>query len=131
MRTLAIIVAAIAVLLGPTAAHAQGCAPGVVRQDDMAGVYADPVAMMRVEVYACGGIYVQWDNQYGTHAAAYGTDARVPQGGVTATVLPNMGVPLDGSRRLGVKPAEVGYVQVITLGVYDDTYRAYRLKKIG
>lgn len=132
---IAALITALALSFAPPAAQAapaeQACDPGAFRQHDMAGVYVDPIVMMRVEVFACGGIYVQWDNVYGTHAAAYFTNTRLSGGGVAATVAPASGTPLDGSRRLGVKPAEPGYVQVITLGVYDETYRVYRLRKIS
>jgi hypothetical protein len=97
----------------------------------MAGVYVNPASPMRVEVFACGGAYVQWDNVYGTHAAAYGSTTRLPGGGVAATIMPGYGPALDDSHRIGFKPAEPGYIQVITLGVYDETYRVYRLKKIA
>lgn len=116
----------------PDAAHAQECTPGALTQHDMAGVYVNPESPMRVEVYPCGGIYLQWDNAYGTHRAVYGATNRLPGGGVAATGLRSeRGVFLDDSARLGVKPAEPGYVQVITLGVYDETFRVYRLKKIA
>lgn len=132
MRTFAVVAAVVALLLGPIPAHAQaGCAPGVVRQDDMAGVYVNPESPMRVEIWPCGGSYVQWENAYGTHRAAYATYARFPSGGVVAVGMAGQGPYLDDSYKIGFKPAEQGYIQVVTLGVYDETYRVYRLKKIG
>ena len=131
--TLAALTLVLALSVVPTDAQAApdaaACTAEAFRQDDMVGIYVDPVVKMRVEVFACGGIYVQWENAYGTHAAAYVSNTRLPGGGVGATVAE--GPPLDDSRRLGVKPADRGYVQVITLGVYDDTYRVYRLRKIS
>jgi len=121
--------------LGPSLAYAapaeQACAANAYRQHDMAGIYVSPESQMRVQVYACGGIYVQWDNAYGTHTAAYGSVGRLHDGTIAADSLPNMGAPLDGSRRIGVKPAEVGYIQAVTFGTYDDSIRIYRLKKIA
>jgi hypothetical protein len=130
MRRL-LMLCAVLLALVPSAALAQACRADAFWQADMAGVYVDPASPMRVELYPCGGAYVQWDNAYGTHSAAYGSTQRLPGGGVMAVALPVTGVPLDDSRQIGFKPAEPGYIQVITLGVYDDTYRVYRLRKIA
>lgn len=131
IAALALIVAVL-LALAPGYAHAQGCAQGALQQADLAGVYVNPESPMRVEVYGCGGVYVQWDNPYGTHRAAYGMVRRLPGGGVAGSGLTSeRGVFLDDSSTLGLKPAEPGYIQVITLGVYDETYRVYRLKKIA
>ena len=36
----------------------------------MAGLYISPEHQMRVEMFPCGGVYVQWDNYFGTQAEA-------------------------------------------------------------
>ena len=85
---IAVLTLAIALTLAPAAAQAapaeQSCGYNTVNVRDMAGTYVSPEHQMRVEVYPCGGVYVQWDNAYGTHAAAYISDSRVPRGGVVA-----------------------------------------------
>jgi hypothetical protein len=55
----------------------------------------------------------------------------MPGGGIVAKPLDITPARLDSSVAIGYKPAEPGYMQVITLGVYDETYRAYRLRKIA
>jgi hypothetical protein len=54
--------------LAPSIASAQpGCMPEAIRLDDMAGVYVSPELAARIEVYPCGGVYLQWDNETGRH----------------------------------------------------------------
>lgn len=134
MRTIAALSLIVAVLLAtaPGDAHAQACAPGALRLDDMAGVYVNPASPMRVEVFPCGGVYLQWENVYGTHRAIYYGTGRVAGGGFAAEgVRSERGVFLDDSFHMGIKPAELGYVELVTLGVYDETFRVYRLRKIA
>lgn len=129
-RTLALCALLLALL--PVTGYAQGCRPDAFRLDDMVGVYVNPESPMRVEIYPCGGVYVQWDNAYGTHRASYYGTRHAEGGGFAAAGVraEPLGVFLDDSSRMGIKPAEVGYVELITLGVYDETFRVYRLKKI-
>lgn len=127
-----LLLCALLLALVPSAAFAQGCQPGAFHQADMAGVYVNPESPMRVEMYPCGGIYVQWENAYGVHRATYYAMQRLPGGGVAARgITATAGVFLDDSWSAGFKPADVGYIQVITLGLYDETIRMYRLKKIA
>lgn len=126
---------AVAALLSPAqpthaAPLSQACQAGAFRQHDMAGVFVSPESRMRVEIFACGGSYLQWDNQYGTHYAIYYSDTRLPGGGVAATLMPNGLIGLDGVTRVGYKPAEAGWIQVITADPYGGIYGVYRLRKV-
>jgi hypothetical protein len=134
MPRIAVAAILVAVLLAgtPGATYADTCRPEAFRLDDMAGTYINPESPMRVEVYPCGGVYLQWDNVYGTHRAIYYGTRRSTGGGFAAEGVraEPAGVFLDDSFRMGIKPAEPGFVQIVTLGVYDETFRVYRLKKI-
>lgn len=108
----------------------QVCQATAFRQHDLAGTYES--SAMRVIVFPCGGITIHWLNQFGEHGAAYGSYLRVPSGGVIAQGIypdPVVGY-LDGAFILGVKPAEVGWVQIYTAtnaGIVGE----YRLRKIA
>jgi hypothetical protein len=130
MRMLVALLLTVTLLAVPAPVHAQACAPDAFPQHDMAGVYVSPEHRMRVEIFPCGGAYVRWTNAYGTHSMAYGSYEHLRGGGVLAERLPDMpGVSLDDSRRIAFKPAEPGYIQAITFGVYSDTIRVYHLRK--
>lgn len=135
MPRIAAVAIVVAVLLAamPGAALAQTCGYNAVSQTDMAGVYVNPASPMRVEVFPCGGMFVQWIDQLGIeHRAVYATTDRLPGGGYISAGLSNQhGVFLDNSYRLLVKPAEPGFVQVATPSAYDETFRVYRLKRIS
>lgn len=136
MRYLMIVAALlVAVTMTTTTAQAapseqRGCAPGVVRQDDMAGTYES--STMHVEIYPCGGSYVQWTNIYGLHYAVYVAADRHVTGGIYAYPTgtgSHAGASLDSATVIGYKPAERGYIQVLTAndaGVIG----VYRLRKI-
>lgn len=113
-------------------ASAQGCAPGTVQQRDMVGLYVSPSSLMRLELFPCGGAYLQWDNEYGRHAAAYSAVGAIGGGGYAADgYLPDPMVGyLDSCHRIGWKPAEPGYIQLVTIGDYMEQYRVYRLQKV-
>jgi hypothetical protein len=134
-RLLAALIAAGVMLVTPfleaPVAHAQACATQAFRQYDMAGVYTSASQMMRVEVYPCGGTFVMWDNSYGTHYAGYYSVQRLPGGGIGMRVYPDSPEKLDSAQTLGIKPAEPGYIQVITVSPYGDILGIYRLQKIG
>lgn len=121
--------------IGPSVALAapaeQACASGAVAQRDMAGTYVSAEHQMRVEIYACGGAYVQWDNAWGTHYAAYGTVSRVPAEGVIARRLPDTAESLDATDVIGFKAAEKGYIQVFTANAYGEIVGVYRLRKVA
>jgi hypothetical protein len=116
-----------------TALAQPGCEPGLLRQDDMAGVYTSFEAAMRVTVYPCGGIAVLWSNEYGTHEALYLGRERMPDGSILARLYqPDPYVrSLDGRNGFGLSPAEPGYVKLITIGPFGDNPRVYRLQKIA
>jgi hypothetical protein len=112
----------------------QRCAAGAVTQQDMAGTYSSWEHRMYVELMPCGGAYVQWDNAYGTHYAAYGTVQRVPSEGVIARRLPpnpDNFESLDSTEVIGFKAAEPGYIQVMTTNQYGDIVGVYRLAKLS
>jgi len=102
-------------------------------QADMAGVYVSPQHMMRVEVYPCGGSIIVWDNQFGRHTSVYASVGRLPGGGIAMRGTmpdPMSGGYLDNAYTTGVKPAEAGFIQVITISPYGDAIRVYRLQKL-
>lgn len=134
MPRIAAVAIVVAVLLAaiPEAAYAQTCGYNAVTQGDMAGTYVNPESPMRVEVFQCGGIFVQWIDPLGIeHRAAYATTDRLPGGGYIGAGISNQhGVYLDNSHRLLVKPGTPGFVQVATPSAYDETFRVYTLRKI-
>lgn len=118
------LVPAFAVSTPAAAAPAEQCTRGATTQYDMAGTYRS--STMYVEIFPCGGIYVEWANAYGTHAGSYGTAAH-PSDGVVATLMSGDG--LDNQPGLVVKAAERGYVQVATIDANLDVVQIYRLRK--
>jgi hypothetical protein len=130
MRRLALLCALLLALI-PSAAAAQGCQPGAFRQDDMAGQYVSFEDQMRITVFPCGGVAVQWSNPFGTHEAAYYGVERLPGGGIIARIaIPDPYVrSLDGRNVIALKPAEAGFIQAITMGPFGDDFRIYRLRK--
>jgi hypothetical protein len=136
MRQIALVALTFGIVLvaltAGTAQAQQGCYATAFRQDDMAGVYISPEVLMRVEIYPCGGSVVEWDNVYGRHAAAYSGRVRLAGGGIGArgmTPDPIVGY-LDNTTTLGFKPADPGYIQVITVSPYGDVMGIYRLQKL-
>jgi hypothetical protein len=118
----------------PAEAPVTPCAATAFRQHDMAGVYVSPVHQMRVEIFPCGGSFLQWGNAYGDHMSGYGGEERISGGGIFAYGIrpdPVLGRYLDNSAAIAFKPAEVGYIQVITVGMYGEDLRVYRLRKIS
>jgi hypothetical protein len=129
---------ALAMTVAPYAAQAaraapadQGCQARAFFQFDLAGTYVSQAALMRVEIYPCGGTLVQWDNAFGTHYAGYYSDTRLTGGGIAAGWLPESSGKLDMADRIGFKPAEPGYLQVITVSPYGGIAGIYRLAKIS
>jgi hypothetical protein len=135
-RILAVLTVLIAITTG-IPAHAQtvqtgDCAPGVPSAADLASVYRSFEAAMQITVYPCG-VEVLWSNENGTHRAGYAITGRFNDGGLLARIQepdPWVG-SLDGRVGIGVKPAEPGFLQVITTGPFADNVRIYRLQKVG
>lgn len=134
MKTLLALALTLTLLLSPQPASAQTvCLPGQFPQADIAGVYENVAAPMVVTISPCGGVFLRWANAYGWHEASYRTLHRMPDGGLVASVTnpdPWVG-PLDGQLALGLKPAEPGYLQMITANRVEDWTRIYRLRKIA
>jgi hypothetical protein len=106
------------------------CRPDLVNTTDMAGRYVMPD--MRVEVAPCGAALVFWTNDYGDHQAFYIVEDRLPDGSLLAYgYAPDIEIRayLDSSSLLAIKPAEPGYIQVLTLR-NTLIYKTYRLRKV-
>ncbi len=98
---------------------------------DMAGAYYAPDLPAYIEVNACGGIEVTWDNQTGRHAARYAAVDRLPGGGLIAKADEAIGgVFPNGATVVGLKPAERGLVQFITTNANGDITGVYKLTKV-
>jgi hypothetical protein len=109
----------------------QACAYDAFRQSDMAGTFVSSEYQIRLEIYPCGGSFMKWENQYGEHVAVYFGTNRLPGGGIVASKMPNTLESLNGTDRIGFKPAEPGYIQVIPMDDYGNIRGVYRLKKIS
>lgn len=109
----------------------QPCNLNVHHQYDMAGVYVSSYHQMRLEAYPCGGTFLQWGNQYGTHYASYVTTGRLPGGGMSAVTLDVTPVGLDGVKVIIYKPAEPGWIEVLSVSPYAEMVGLYRLRKIS
>jgi hypothetical protein len=138
MRTMVCAVLAMVAVMGSAPAPIfaqpvrQGCTFDALRQDDMAGTYES--STMRLVVYPCGGVFLQWVNPYGVHTAAYRATDRLERGGVVAVgTIPDQmtNLYLDGRSMLVVKPAEPGFVQAASLGLMMGIGGVYRLMKTG
>ena len=130
MKPLIVAILALAFVLTPSPAAAQGCNQGGLDQSDFAGVYISPAHQMRVEVFPCGGLGITWDNAYGRHQAAYVSIERLEGGGVIGRRMDGYApVTLDNANGVIVKPAEPGWIEVMTFSPYGDM-RVYRLAKL-
>lgn len=132
-NTLVLLALAAASLVTPITANAaplEQCAIGAWRQHDMAGLYVSAESQMRLEIYPCGGSYLEWQNAYGLHYATYATRGRLDGGGVVA-------LPMDGFQRLdntpaiGIKPSTPGYIEIWTVTQFSELIGVYRLRKIS
>ena len=112
------------VAAAPAAPAETQCARSATTQADMAGVYR--ASMLYVEIFPCGGIYVEWTNGSGTHAAGYITEAHASDGVIA---IWQRGDALDGQPGLIVKAAERGYVQIATVDSDLNIIQVYRLRK--
>jgi hypothetical protein len=127
VRGLVAIAVAAVVLIGsvqPVSAQVH-CDAGALTQYDLAGYYE--AVGMAVSVYPCGGSYVEWRNEYGTHGATYVTVMHLSDGVVARGMTSTTGY-LDGSLAIGYKAADPGYIQVFTDGPFGS--RVYRLRKM-
>lgn len=124
---------AIALSFMPTAAQAapaeQQCIAEAKTARDMQGTYTSP--SMTLVIHPCGGMYLEWQNDYGMHSAVYITQTRVPGEGIIARSDSGNTRRLDTSNILGVKAAERGYIQLITINDVTEESRVYRLRKIS
>lgn len=128
---LACVLALVMIVAGTRDTQARGCAAGIVRVDDMAGWYLADDMPLRVDIAPCGGVMVTWDNQSGRHAAAYGVISRLDGSFLIAQGLaPDAYGYLDNQTSIGIKPAEVGWIQAITISPYGTDIRIYRLRKM-
>jgi len=109
----------------------QGCLPTAFAQPDMAGIYVSVASQMKVQIYPCGGIYVQWDNLYGTHAAAYRSVDRLPGGGVVAVPMTASLMRLDSVDTIAFKPGIPGTIEVWTVNAYAQVVGIYTLQKMS
>lgn len=133
MRRLLIPVLAVLLLGIPAPAHAQtvqtgDCAPGVPNALDLSGIYISPEWRMRITIYPCG-VAVLWANDFGMHGADYRLIERA-EGGLLISRIAAPGVSLDNRTTIGVKPAEPGFIQAVTVSPFGDDFKVYRLRKI-
>lgn len=127
---IAIIAALLAlVALSPSPAHAEAPCPGSPDTSDMAGLYLSQESLIRLHLTECGSVGVLWENAYGTHDVPYHVVDGLRGGGVVA-VTDSGGFGLDGRVSIGIKPAEPGFVQIITLSPFGTDLRVYHLAKI-
>lgn len=130
----AVLAAVVLFTLTATVTHAeQACPPGYLDQRDMAGVYVDPASPMRVEMFACNGVTILWDNPHGRHMAYYTSQIRLPGEGVIAHGFrpdPRVGY-LDNAYTIGLKPGTPGTLEVFTVSPYGEFIAMYRLRKVA
>ena len=106
------------------------CAYGLQDQRDMAGYYVSDEEALAIEVYPCGGIYVAWDSPTGPRNAGYITIRPLRGGGYIARLADEWVVGLDGKLTITVKPAERGWIQVLTINQYGQDMRVHRLRRL-
>lgn len=122
---------------GVTAAHAAPaeapyCYRNAATTADMAGKYFAPDIPAAIEVNACGGVQIVWDNASGRHNAYYGAIERVPGGGFIARAdEATGGVFPNGADLIVIKPAELGKIQLITTNAAGNFTGVYPLTKVS
>ena len=98
---------------------------------DMAGAYFAPELPAAIEVNACGGVEITWDNSTGRHVARYGAVDRLRGGGFIARAdVATDGIFPNGANVIGIKPAERGTIQMITTNSNGDVTGVYKLTKV-
>ena len=105
------------------------CPAGQMDQSDMAGTYVSQD--MRVDITPCGSSLVTWLNDYGIHRAEYGGTQRLEGNGIIALLYSDQPYGLDNRRAVWYKPAERGFIQLVTTDSMATDIRVYRLQKVG
>jgi hypothetical protein len=122
---------AIPTILMPTSASAAPLCTTGLNQADMAGRYISDT--MVLDITACGVNHLAWSNDFGQHTAYYAGTQRYDGGGFVAMGAqpdPRTGHYLDAAAGIGVKAAEPGFIQLVTVGgVFGP--QVYRLKKVA
>jgi hypothetical protein len=131
-KTLAALALSAAVLIptvaAPTPAEAAPICVSGFNQADMAGRYISDT--MVVDITPCSVTHIAWSNAFGQHTAYYTGTQRYDGGGFVAVGSQPAAMSLDAAPAIGIKAAEKGFVQLVTVG---DTFGAqvYRLKKVA
>lgn len=99
---------------------------------DMTGGYYAPELSAFIEVNACGGVEIVWDNATGSHVAHYVAFDRLPGGGFVASADDAIdGIFPNDALVVGIKPAERGEIQLITTNAAGTITGVYNLTKVG
>jgi hypothetical protein len=107
------------------------CAYNLQPQNDRAGYYVSDTEAMAVEVFPCGGIMVTWDDTLNRpRNAGYITKKVLQGGGYIAALADEWDIGLDGKYTITVKPAERGWIQVMTINQYGQDQRVHRLRRL-
>jgi hypothetical protein len=139
MKRTSLVALAFAAVLAVTsigAAHAAPvAAPPCYNTDtathDMAGAYFAPELPAAIEVNACGGVEITWDNSTGRHIARFGATERLRGGGFIARATEAIDdIYPNGAKVIGIKPAERGTIQMITTDSAGDITGVYKLTKV-
>lgn len=97
------------------AAPPTACREGAIDQSDLAGRYASPT--LTLEVFPCGGFYVEWLDVDSWRAASYRAIRRLPSGSVVAEGFwgdPQNDAYLDEADRLLIRwRADTGTLEVV------------------
>jgi hypothetical protein len=110
---------------------APNCYTQYVPTSDMAGAYYAPDLSAYIEVNACGGVEIVWENSRGVHNAQYSSTSRIRGGGFFARAYSAYdGTYPNGAGMIGIKPAERGYIQMATFDQFANLTGEYRLHKI-
>jgi hypothetical protein len=107
-----------------TAAPSEAAAQCATPMYDMSGTYASTT--MTLSVKPCSSLLI-WRNEYGQHMAVYIPTTRLAEGS-TVAVAADQRFTLDSAGAVGIKPAEPGYIQIITHSPRDE-WRVYKLVK--
>jgi hypothetical protein len=114
----------------PAAPGAPLCSSNAVTQFDMAGIYRGDA--IHLEMYPCGGSYLIWRNAYGTHTATYYALMPLDGGGMLVQGVepdPTIRAYMDGSYGMVIKPAERGFIQIVTVNRFEQV-SVYLLRKM-
>src|SRR6266511_3783323 len=106
---------------------APNCYTQYATTSDMMGAYYAPDLAAYIEVNACGGVEVVWENEMGMHDAQYYSTARLRGGGFFARAYSAYGgIYPNGAGEIGIKPAERGYIQMATFDQFGNVTGEYR-----